>query len=135
MQPTIVTMSAAQPLSNVTIVLKKGAVVPVRVDDPGQLLTQHEGKMRGAHLLMGISNDASSFAPAVVVSKDPNGRDHQIIIPFNTAVKIVVYSSFFQLSDAAGMPLPKTAVNIPVLVPRGQQPTTIKLSVIGGSLP
>ena len=135
MQPPIVSISAGQPVVSVTIVLRKGAAVPVRIDDPGQLLNQHEGKTRGAHLLLGVGNDAFAFIPAAVVSKDANGRDLQIVVPFNSPAKLVVYSSFFKLSDTAGIPLPKTTVTIPVLVQRGQQPTPIRFNVMGGGLP
>ena len=56
--------------------------------------SQNEGKTPGAHLLLGMDNDAFAFRPATVVSQDANGRNHQIVIPFNSPVKLVVYSSF-----------------------------------------
>jgi hypothetical protein len=112
--------------------LKKGAAVPIRIDDPSQLLSQHEGKTPGAHLLLGVGNDAFAFRPVSILAQDANGRDHQIIVPFNLPVKLVVHSSFFQLSDATGIPLSRTGAAIPVLVPSGTQPTIIKLKVTGG---
>jgi hypothetical protein len=117
------------------MVLKKGVALPIRIDDPGRLLSQNEGKRPGAHLLLGVPTDSLTFHPAVLVSQDANGRNHQIVVPFNAAVKVVASSSYFRLGDAAGMPLARAAVHIPAFVQLGQVPATITLRVIGGSSP
>ncbi len=132
LQPLVVTLSAAEPVARVTIVMKKGVAVPIRVDDPAGLLSQHEGKTPGAHLLIGVGNDAFVFVPASVTSQDAKGRNQQVVIPFNAPVKLVVYSSFFQLADAMGVALPKTGAAIVLTIPTGQQPATIGLRVTGG---
>jgi hypothetical protein len=46
------TVSRTNPVANVTITLKRGAVVPIRIDDVGQLLAKNEGKTPGAGLLL-----------------------------------------------------------------------------------
>jgi len=132
LQPLMVTLSSAQPVASVTMVMKKGVAVPIRVDDPGRLLSQHEGKTPGAHLLIGVGNDAFVFLPASVTSQDAGGRNQQVVIPFNSPVKLAVYSSFFQLADATGLALPKTGAAILLTVPTGQQPATVGLRVTGG---
>ena len=44
-------------------------------------------------------------------------------MPFNAHVKLVVFSSFFQLSDATGIPLQRArSTAVPVTVPQGQRP-------------
>jgi hypothetical protein len=135
LQPPVVTLSTAEPTTSVTMILKKGAAVPIRIDDPGQLLSLNEGRTPGAHLLVGVGNDAFVFRPAPVLPPGTSGATRQIVIPFNSPVKLVVYSSFFHLSDANGVPLPRTGAAIPVLVPLGTQPAIIKLTVTGGSRP
>lgn len=132
LSPTV-SLSGTQPSASVTIILKKGVAVPIRVDDPGQLLTQNEGKTPGAHLLLGAGNDAFVFQQARVTSQDSTGRNHQIVIPFDTPVQLVVSSSFFQLSNVTtGLPLPRAGSTvIPVTVPSGQQPATVRLIVTG----
>lgn len=76
--------------------------------------------------------DGFAFVPARVVSRDRNGKDHQVVIPFNSPVRLVVYSSFFQLADEAGVPLAKArSTYIPLTVPAGQQPPAIRLRVTG----
>ena len=114
------------------MVLKKGAAVPIRVDDPGQLLSQHEGKTAGAHLLIGVSTGSGLFYPALEVSKDTAGRNRQVVIPFDVPIKIVVNSAFFQLEDGLGRPLPQASSTIvPLTISPGQQAQAVRFIVTG----
>jgi len=55
-----------------------------------------------------------------------------VLTRINSLRKLIVYSSVFQLTDAVGIPLPKTgATSIPVIVKLGQQPAPIVLKVTG----
>lgn len=131
--PPSVYIPQPQPSASFIMVLKRGARVPIRVNDAAQLLTTHEGKTAGAHLLLGVRSDALVFRTANIESRDSNGRNYYVLIPFNTNVKLVVASSFFQLSDGIGKSLTRTQPNIlPVIVPSGQTPGTIQLQVTGG---
>jgi hypothetical protein len=131
-QPPVVSLPGPPPIASVTMVLRKGVAVPVRVEDPGNILAQNEGKAPGAHLLLGVGNEALWFRPASLLSRDASGRSHQVVVPFNSAVKLVVRSTFFRLSDGAGVPLPRGTVQMPVFVPPGHTPAPIVLRVIGG---
>ncbi len=133
LQAPKLSLSSAQPSTTVTMVLKKGVALPIRIDDPGQFLALNEGKTPGAHLLVGIGNDALVFRPVPVLPPGTSGANRQIVIPFNSPVKLVVFSSFFQLSDTNGLPLAKSGAAIPILVPLGTQPPLIKLTVTGAS--
>lgn len=106
--------------------------MPIRVNDPAQLLPQNEGKTPGAHLLIGLANDGGVFRPAPVTSQDAAGRNQQIVIPFGRPVSVSVYSSFFQLAGANGIALPRTGAIIPVTASVGQQAPIITLVVTGG---
>jgi len=57
--------SGYRPTSNVTITLKRGAAVPIRIEDPGQLITMNEGKTRGAGLLLLAQDHPGSFFRSV----------------------------------------------------------------------
>jgi hypothetical protein len=130
--PSIISLSRNQPSVNITLTLKKGAIVPIRIIDAGQQLARHEGKTPGAHLFVGLSDDALVYRPALVTAQDAGGRDQQIVIPFDTPVKVVAFSSFFHISDAAGLPLSRTrATKISVIVPSGRKPDPINLIVTG----
>jgi hypothetical protein len=60
-QNTTVSLIAGAPIPNVSLVLKKGVIVPIRVDDPAQLLAQNEGKTPGAQLLLGVADSAIAW--------------------------------------------------------------------------
>jgi hypothetical protein len=111
--------------------LKKGVEVPIRIDDPGQFLLQNEGRFAGAHLLVGVSTPASTFRPAVLTSRDGIGKTLTVVVPFDKQVQLSVASSFFKLADSIGTPFSRTGVGIPVFVPAGQRPATVRLSVAG----
>jgi hypothetical protein len=134
-QPPPVSLTSGQPTAAVALVLHKGAVAPIRLNDPSGFLSQYEGKLPTAQLLIGSSNDAFFFRRAPIVSTDATGRNHQIVIPFGVTVNLVVCSSFFQLSNAAGIALAKTSASIPITVQPGQQPSLVTLNVAGGGQP
>jgi hypothetical protein len=135
LQPPVVTLSGTQPVATITLTLKKGAAVPIRINDPGGLLPQYEGKSPGADLLIGVASDSRVFLPATIVSQDGGGRNHQIVIPFNSLVNLVVFSAQFQLSTL-GLPLPKvSSTKIPITAPSGGQPPTVTLQVTGRNTP
>lgn len=130
--PPAVVLSAAQDFAPIALVMKKAAVVPIRLDDPGQLLAQSEGKTSAAVVLIGVANDAGWFRVAAVASRDATGKTYQVQVPFNVIVNLSVYSPYFQLADNAGAPLPQTrAALIPISVAMGQAPGTLRLSVTG----
>jgi hypothetical protein len=106
-KPSVVTLSSALPNANVTTVLKKGVALPIRVSDPGQFLSQNEGKTPGAHLLLGVANAALGFRQASIVSQDSGGR-------------------------TAGLVYTKSTLSIPTLVPAGQVPPPVGFQITGG---
>ena len=119
---------------------ERGAVVPIRIDDPRQLLLQYEGKLPGASISVGFRSDGLVLHSAQTISKDVSGRSQQIVIPFDTPVKLQVTSWFFQVGDSSGQSLrdsngiPMTRPGlalVPLTVPSGQKPDTIRLLVSG----
>lgn len=135
LQPPATLLSAAVRSQTVTVVMRKGAAVPIRVDDAGRLLAHNEGKTPGAHLLLGVSSEAHVFHQARVVSEDATGRNYQITVPFDVSVNLIINSAFFKLSDAAGQPLARTgSAMVPVTVRSGQQPAVVRLTVAGSAI-
>ncbi len=134
LQPPLVLLGRGQPTTAVTVVVKKGALVPIRLSDPSGLLAQYEGTVPGAQVLIGVSNDALFFRRAPVVSADAGGRSCQVLMPFGVAVNLIVCSSFFQLSNA-GVALRATSASVPITVQAGAQPTVVSLVVTGGGQP
>ena len=106
--------------------------MPIRIDDPGQLLAQHEGKTPGAGLFLNISGPGLFFRLVPLVSKDAAGWDYRIVVPFSTPLTVVVHPSFYRLNDALGAALTQNvSTKIPLLVAAGQQVAPIKFSISG----
>jgi hypothetical protein len=106
--------------------------VPIRIDDAGQLLAQHEGKTPGAGLLLTVSSPGFFFRLVPLASRDSSGRNYQIVVPFNTALTLVVHPSFYHVSSASNIPLSQTmSTKIPLLIATGQQVPPIKFTISG----
>lgn len=132
--PTVpITERLRQP--EVKIVLKKGAAVPIRIDDAGQHLERNEGKNIGAHLLMGITTRSATFQVARQISKDSTSRVYQVVVPFDTTVNAVISSSRFKLTDTTGLALSKIGggigTAIPILVRSGQPVPSLRFLIAG----
>jgi hypothetical protein len=135
LQQPVISLAGGQSTTGVAVVLKKGALVPIHLGDPGGLLSQYASAVPGAQVLIGVSNDALFFRRAPLTSTDAGGRNHQTLIPFGVTVNLIVCTSFFQVSDAAGIALPMTSAAIPITVQPGQVPSAVTLVVTGVSLP
>lgn len=129
--PVVVSLNIARPSANLPIQVEKGGLLTIRVIDPDQLLTLHEGKTPGAHLLLGVRTDASNFRTATVASNDQNGRNYRLLIPLNRQIKLSVASSFFQLADADGKALPPSGSLLTIQVKPEDSATTLLLRVTG----
>lgn len=126
-----VTLTSAQRSQSITVPLRKGVEVPIRIDDASQVLLQSEGRIAGAHLLVGVRTPASTFRPAVLASQEAAGRTLHVVIPFDKPVHVEVASSFFKLADSSGAAFSRPGTAIPVMIPAGQKAPTIRLSVTG----
>ncbi len=127
-------LSAAQASANVTIVLRKGALVTVRVEDPSQLLAA-SGTKSPASLLLGVSTDSFAFRRAALVGQDAAGRTYQVLIPLDRQIRISAVSPSFQVSDAIGRPLATSGIGIQVLAASNQPLPTVTLRVTGRTNP
>ena len=99
-------LKAGQLIANLKLVLKQGVVLPIRLEDPSNHMSANQGAA-GSHVLIGIPLPNGMFLPATPVSSPgaKGGLDHQILVPPNTDLKVVVASARFQLSDPSGKPM------------------------------
>jgi len=81
---------------------------------------------------MGVSSPGFFFHAVPLASKDSNGRNYQIVVPFNTQLTLVLHASLYHVNDGNGVPLNETAsTKIPLLVPTGQKVAPIKFTISG----
>ncbi len=133
-EPTVV-LTLAQSSAAINVTLKKGALVPIHVNDPGQLISAHEGKTPGAQLILCVSTDALYSRNASFVSQDASGRNYQLLVPFDRRLSLSVTAGLFRIADATGRALPASGNFIPILAPSGQQTAPVVLAVTGLSMP
>lgn len=108
------TVSIGKASAVPTITMETGHLVKARIDDPQGLLLAHEGKTRGAHLLVGVWSNNGLFVPIPVSNSDAGGRDHQVYVPNDADLQLSVFSAFFKVGDGIGAALAQTADSRPV---------------------
>jgi hypothetical protein len=125
--PTV-NLGAGQALSGLKIIMSKGSIIRVHVDDPQRLLKPvatavdmdfqiHVVTTKGIHY----------FAP--VLSSTGIGREHAITVPFNTPVNIRVLSPHLNVNDQSGKPF--AAAGTSVNVPAGTTPSVVTFTITG----
>jgi hypothetical protein len=99
--------------------MAKGAILPIHIDDPHQLLSTPKGAL-AADLHVQVVPAKGHHYEAIIVASSKNSRDHQITIPFGAPVSAQVVSPHLAV-DVVGTQgkrlMPK--------LPRNTQRTTI----------
>lgn len=126
----IVSLSQSGRGQTVSIVLTKGAIITIQVNDTSNYLND-EGKTPGVHLLIGVPTDAHFFQQAWVASQGSKGRVYQVLVPFDRLTRISVASAIFQLADTANLPLARMGNTLSVLVSTGRSAPIIVLNITG----
>jgi hypothetical protein len=126
-----VILASATATSSITLTMRPGYRVPIRVDDPQGLLSANEGKRPGAHLLVGVQG-GYHFETADIDSTDSAGRNISVLVPFDVAVSVTVQSAFFKLQDAVGNAIGKAAV-LPVTASSAAPTAKLNIKVVGNN--
>lgn len=124
--PPRVTVTAGQVSANNSVRLATGAVVHVRVNDPGQHVSKGDGEV-----LLGIGSPSSLFHPLGLAASDASGKTFDIAIPLNTALRLEISSDLLQLADDKGMALSAAPTGIPIQVSPGQSDPTLTFNITG----
>jgi hypothetical protein len=128
--PPKVSVTAGQATANTKLVLAKGAVIDVRVNDPSQVLGAAAlPNATGALVLLEAMTPRGPLEPLVINAKDTLGMDLQTTIPFNTQIAISVTGNQVKLTDSAGKVVNPSASSITVQRGPNDAPTAITLQV------
>lgn len=122
------TVSAGQTTSGVKIVMAKGSVLRVHVDDPQQLLKPVAGPVDLDFEIHVVTSRGVRYS-APIQSSTALGRDHAITIPFDTSVSVRVLAAHLAVNDQSGKLF--AALGTSVNVPTGTTPSVIGLIVTG----
>jgi hypothetical protein len=128
----VVTVPPGGIVPTVNLVMHRAALVPIRVDDPTQVLAFNDGLTFGAQLMLNSANDSFQLVRLLPVSVDGSGRDYRLAIPYGRTVSLVVVAPFFRILNVSSQStLLKTPSSIPIFVPAGASVSPIYLSVVG----
>jgi hypothetical protein len=95
--------------TTVTVTLRRGARMRVRINDTGRQLAAQGAKGKGEGLFVSISGPGGISYPTPVVGEDVDGRDFEVVIPYDKTHKVNVRSTVFVLSDARRQPVADNA--------------------------
>lgn len=102
-------LAAGQQLVGITFAAPKGALLQVRINDPGQVLPQAVSAIGPSPLepeiQVVVRGSDRRAHHAQFVSKDAGGRNYQIVIPLNTALGLTVSSTVGNVLDSTGSPI------------------------------
>jgi hypothetical protein len=122
------TVSAGQTISGVSIVMAKGAVVRIHINDPQRLLKPVAGVADFDFQIHVVTGKGIHYSAPIQLS-NPGGRDHAITIPFSTAVRLQVFAAHLNVNDNSGKPFARTGTD--VSTPAAGDPAVIVLNIAG----
>lgn len=114
-----------------TVVLKKGTLLKVRVNDPAGLLPSvKEDVSRPLQLIVGVVFGEGAFLRAKNTAVHGAGRDYEMSVPVSTALKLWVFSRHVMLADSKGAAIDNAGAKIPFQATAGQD-HVVTLNVSG----
>ena len=108
-------------------VMAAGAILPIHVADPNQLLTPVSGVIDPSCRFVMPTPHGYTY-DAVIVNKSSTSRDHVITIPFGSALTMQVVCPHLVINDASGNPAPTAGTA--VLAAPGVNPATANYAVV-----
>lgn len=122
------TVADGQTASGLKIVMTKGAVVRVHIDDQHQFLKAAAGPVDLDFEVHVVTNKGFHYS-VPIQSSTAVGRDLAITVPFDTPVNLRVLSAHFTVKDQSGKSF--AAQGFTVNTPAGTTPGIIGLTVSG----
>jgi hypothetical protein len=110
--------------------LQRGAVLRFRVNDPQRLLPPATG-VSLSRLIVGVRTESGEFQPAVVVNEDASGRDLLLTVPFNTPLKVWIFSRHVRVNDELGRAVDTAGANLPLRVTPATPEVRLTFNVAG----
>jgi len=108
------TVTAGQTTSGVKITLAQGAVIPIHVNDPQQLLKPILGGRVDTSCRIHLVTAKGMHYEAPIVAQSVGGRDHSATVPFGTPYSLQVLCPALSLNDATGNPVVSANSGTPI---------------------
>ncbi|MBI4905283.1 MAG: carboxypeptidase regulatory-like domain-containing protein [Acidobacteria bacterium] len=88
--------------AGVKLVMKRGMLLKIKVEDPGGHLERNVGKTKGAMLTVGLAEPRKKLMVLPVMSRDKASWNYQTAVPYGRAVQLHAKGGFFSLADGNG---------------------------------
>ena len=126
-----VAVTAGQAVTGVAVVLQRGHLVQVRLNDPAAVLSSVKGGTGDVFVHIAGPSGLVRFVP--IASTDHGGRTHEIVIPYSQQHKLWVESTKLNLVNAAlGAAL---SGPIPIFAALGATPSVYTVNISAGVKP
>lgn len=130
--PATVAISAKLPITGYKLVVIKGTPLPIRVNDPSQILDKPSATINQmpASLFVYVRTPRHTLQALPIMSKDSSGRNLQAAVPSTTPVSLALFGKGFTLADSSGNAVDVSGkTSIPVPIVSGQAITPITFAV------
>jgi hypothetical protein len=126
------TVTAGETTSGVNIVMAKGSVLRVHVDDPQQLLKPVTGPVDLDFEIHIVTSKGIHYS-APIQSSTALARDHAITIPFDSPLSLRILSAHVTVSDSSGKAFATAGTT--VNAPAGATPAAIGVAPCAQMVP
>jgi len=126
--PDSFTIADAQTISNIRLMVQRGYLFQVQVNDPAGLLPLR-GNAAGAALTIVATTPDRKARNLRLLSVSGGVRVHFLVVPYQQAFTLTATSSQFALSDEGSAPFAGNTLNAPVSVIQGKNPGPVVINV------
>jgi hypothetical protein len=128
--PPKIQIGAGQVVTGYRLVVKKGAVLQVRLNDTSKVLDLTAAPRTTApHVLLGVFTTRRVFEPLHVTSKTANGRDYEGAIPVETPVSLYITGRKVRITNESGAEIGPAGSTVTVKRSSGGKPEVVTFNI------
>jgi hypothetical protein len=126
--PNFTLTDDGQTVSGLKIVMAKGAVLMVHLDDPDALLNKSVAGPVDFDCAVHVVTSKGIHHIAAIQANNATGRDHAITIPYGAPVTVKIMAAHLMIADKSGSSIPSPGASI-IAAPGAE--TTISYTITG----
>lgn len=97
-----VSVKTGESVAGASLILRRGRLVTVRINDSAKLLPAQDSKQPGKELGIRIVGNSGIVHRMRILSVDSGGRTHGFVVPYDEVHKLFIQSNDFDLKDESG---------------------------------
>jgi hypothetical protein len=126
--PSFTLTDDGQTVSGLKIVMAKGAVLRVHLDDPDALLNKSVAGPVDFDCAVHVVTSKGLHHIAAIQANNATGRDHAITVPYGTPVTVKIMAAHLIIADKSGRSIPSPGASI-IAAPGAE--TTMSYTITG----